>query len=91
MRKSGNAQFRMSDDFDNPMELIDVAEYEALKAENAKFRKALEWYADNRNWIKSDRYDSVVMSAWDFSDIDEDGGERARTALAPAKPEQKPS
>jgi hypothetical protein len=63
---------------------IVLAEWEALKAENVRYRTALEFYADEDNWETIDVGSSGVASC-----LICDGwpGDIADAALLPPKPE----
>jgi len=59
-----------------------VAEREKLKAENARLREALEWYADEGQW------DGLVVNHdRSYSEIEGDDGKRARAALKEPSPD----
>lgn len=59
----------------NHSELPNGSEVESLRAENARLREALAWYADQANYL-----DCFKMRDY-FRLVGNDNGERARRAL----------
>lgn len=57
------------------------AEIAALKAENARLREALEWYADEDNYTTDELGRVVEHVHFSVGLVDSDAGERARAAL----------
>jgi hypothetical protein len=54
-----------------------IARMQELIAENERFRRALEWYADEGNYRDVWKGDQLYKVA----DVDDDNGERAQRAL----------
>ncbi len=62
------------------LQVVHFTELQTEKAENARFRKALEFYADKKT------YETNVTDQWEpIAPIDQDQGEKARQELEQSK------
>lgn len=61
------------------LQLNKYAAWDELRAENARLKAVLEWYADAANYAEN--WTSTSVYCPDSSDVQKDEGERARKAL----------